>query len=162
MNNLSETHVPGPSTGKVEVNNSKSQVLLLVLLGLVFVPLGVLSVLNGLLSGLEVVPLGIGMMCLLIFGFVLWIVLRAYRRSIKYLTQESLTRNDGRTFSWSELSKVVNKVRLRPSGKKFIWRTEIQFQDGGSAWIIPSKVSNYAEIDNLVRSLPCEHTEERA
>ena len=147
---------------RLEVKASKTQFALVILLGLFFIPMGLVCVLSGLLNGFNIVPLGIGLMCLLMFGVIVWLILRAHRKSIKYLSEEGLVRNDGRSFSWSELSRVVDKVRVRPTGGKTIWRTEIRFKNGESAWVIPMKVSNYAEVGPLVDSLPCEHTEERA
>lgn len=147
---------------RLEVKASKMQFALVILLGLFFIPMGLGGVLNGLLRGFNIVPLGIGLMCLLMFGVLVWLILRAHRKSVKYLSEEGLVRNDGRSFSWSELHRVVNKVRVRPAGRKTIWRTEIRFKNGESAWVIPMKVSNYAEVIPLVDSLPCEHTEERA
>ena len=147
---------------QLEVKASKTPFALVILLGLFFIPMGLVCVLSGLLRGFNIVPLGIGLMCLLMFGVIVWIILRAHRKSVNYLSEEGLVRNDGRSFSWSELSRVVDKVRVRPTGRKTIWRTEIRFKNGESAWVIPMKVSNYAEVGPLVDSLPCEHTEERA
>ena len=147
---------------RLEVKASKLTFVLVVLLGLFFVPMGLVNLFSGLLKGFKVVPLGIGLMCLLLFALVVWLILRGHRKSVKYLSEEGLVRNDGRSFSWSELSRVVDKVRVRPTGGKTIWRTEIRFKDGEAAWVIPMKVSNYAEVGPLVDSLPCEHTEERA
>jgi hypothetical protein len=148
--------------GRVEVKASKTTVVLITLLGLFFIPVGLANLLGGLLKGFRAVPFGLGLMCLTLFGAVVWLVVRAHRKSVKYFSQEGLVRNDGRKFSWSELSCVVDKVRVRPSGRKTVWRTEIRFRGGESVWVIPGKVGNYEEVAPLVDSLPCEHTEERA
>lgn len=42
---------------------------------------------------------------------------------------------------------------------KALWRTEIQFKNGESAWLLPTKVSNFREASEFVLNLPCEHTE---
>jgi hypothetical protein len=39
----------------------------------------------------------------------------------------------------------------------FLWRTEIQFKDGESAWLIPGKIANFPEVNDYVARLPCEH-----
>ena len=148
--------------GRLEVEASKTTLVLVILLGLFFIPMGLASLLGGLLKGFKVVPFGIGLTCLIFFGALVGLILRGHRRSVKSISDEGLVRNDGRSFSWSELSRVVDKVRVRPSGRKTIWRTEIRFKDGESAWVIPGKVNNYAEVDALVNNLPCEHTEESA
>ena len=147
---------------RLEVKASKTTFVLVGLLGLFFVPMGLACLLMGLQKGFNVGPFGIGLMCLILFAVVVWLVLRGHGKSVRYLSEEGLVRNDGRSFSWSELSRVVDKVRVRPTGGKSIWRTEIRFKDGESAWVIPMKVSNYAEVGPLVNSLPCEHAEERA
>ena len=143
---------------RLEVKLSKLPLILSVLLGLFFVPVGLVSVLNGILKG-AVVPMVIGFMLLLTFGAVIWLVRRGQVRSVKYFSDEGLVRNDGREFGWAELSRVVDQIRIRPGGRKTIWRTEIQFKNGESAWLIPPKVSNYPEVVEYVRKLPCEHKE---
>ncbi|HEX8456211.1 MAG TPA: hypothetical protein VF656_02725 [Pyrinomonadaceae bacterium] len=146
---------------RLEVKASKVPFVLVILLGLFFVPLGLANLFMGLLKGFNIAQFGLGLMLLVLFAVIVWLVLRAHGRSVKHLSEEGLVRNDGRSFSWSELSRVVDKVRVRPSGRKTIWRTEIRFKDGDSAWVIPAKVSNYDEVISLVAGLPCEHTEER-
>ena len=147
---------------QLEVKLSKLPLILAILLGLFFVPLGLVSVTTGLLKGFEVVPVGIGFMLLITFGVIVWLIRRGQVRSVKYFSDEGLVRNDGRRFAWADLSLVVDQVRIRPSGRKTIWRTEVQFKNGESAWLIPPKVINYPEVSEFVRSLPCEHTEVRA
>jgi len=147
---------------RLEVKLSKLPLILAILLGLFFVPVGLMSVINGILNGFEVVPLGIGFMLLLSFAAVIWLVRRGQVRSVKYFSDEGLERNDGKRFAWTDLNRVVDQIRIRPGGMKIIWRTEIQFNNGESAWLIPPKVSNYAEVVEYVRELPCEHTEVNA
>jgi hypothetical protein len=60
--------------------------------------------------------------------------------------------------AWAELYRVVDRARVR-NGRKYLWRTEIQFSNGESAWLIPSKIRNYGEVVALVGRLPCERTE---
>lgn len=144
---------------QLEVKASKLPLILSILLGLFFVPLGLVSVVNGVLKGFNVVPIGIGLMLLITFGAVIWLVRRGHVRSVKYFSDEGLARNDGRRFGWADLNRVVDQIRIRPGGMKIIWRTEIQFKNGESAWLIPQKVSNYAEVSEYVRGLPCEHKE---
>ena len=144
---------------RLKVKASKLPFILTILLGLFFVPLGFLSLINGIMKGFEVVPVGIGFMLLISFGAVMWLVLRGHGRSVKYFSDEDLERNDGRRFGWADLTGVVDQIRIRPGGMRVIWRTEIQFKNGESAWLIPPKVSNYAEVVEYIRRLPCEHKE---
>ena len=77
---------------------------------------------------------------------------------VRSFSDEGLVRNDGQSFAWAELYRVVDRVRVR-NGRKYLWRTEIQFHSGESAWLIPSKIRNYGEVAALVSRLRCEHTE---
>jgi len=154
----------GPNgTKRLEVRTSNRQFVLLILLGLFMIPLGSLVLIDGLSKGARPAPLMVGLAPLVIYGAVAWLFRRAHVRSVKYFSDEGLVRNDGGSFAWAELSRVVDRVRLnRVTGAKFIWRTEIQFRNGESAWLLPTKISNFAEVYELVVGLPCEHAEVRA
>ena len=112
-------------------------------------------------KGFAGVPLFIGLMCLTVYSLILWLVLRGYRNSVKNFTAEGLTRNDGRSFAWTNLNAVVDKIRTTPRGR-FVWRIEVRFNNGDAAWLIPMKVNNFAEVRAYVNNLPCPHTEEKA
>ncbi len=152
------------SAMRLAVQTRGRQVGALILLGRFMVPLGSALVIGELAKGARRAPaLLIGIATLAMYGAVVWLFRRAYVKSVKFFSDDGLVRNDGRGFAWASLSRVVNRVRLnRVTGVKFIWRTEIQFQDGESAWLLPTKISNFAEVYELVRGLPCEHTEVRA
>ncbi|MCM3871222.1 MAG: hypothetical protein ND895_11090 [Pyrinomonadaceae bacterium] len=144
---------------RLEVKLSKLPLILTVLLGLFFVPMGLGMLISGLMKGFEVVPLVIGSLLLVMFVVIVFLVRRGQVRSVKYFSEAGLWRNDGRSFEWAELNRVVNQVRTSAGGRKSIWRTEIQFKNGDTAWLIPAKISNYAEVSDFVRGLQCEHTE---
>lgn len=146
---------------RLEVKTSKLQLILAILLGLFFVPVGLLSLVNGLLKGFAVVPLGIGLMMLVVYGAIIWLIRRGHANAVKYFSDEGLARNDGRSFAWADLNRVVDQIRITSvaHNTKSLWRTEIQFRNGESAWLIPTKVSNFNEVSEFVRKLPCEHTE---
>ena len=148
---------------RLEVKTSKLQLVLTVLLGLFFVPLGLVSLTGGLSRGFRIVPVAIGLMMLVMFAAVLWLARRGHARSVRYFSDEGLVRNDGRSFSWADLRRVVDQIRITSlaHGTNAVWRTEIQFRNGESAWLIPTKVGNYAEVSEFVRRLPCEHAEVR-
>ena len=149
---------------RLEVKTSKLQLVLTVLLGLFFVPLGLVSLAGGLSRGFRIVPVAIGLLMLVMFAAVMWLVRRGHARSVRYFSDEGLVRNDGRSFAWADLSRVVDQIRITSlaHGTKAVWRTEIQFRSGESAWLIPTKVGNYPEVSEFVRGLPCEHAEVRA
>ena len=148
---------------RLEVKTSRLQLVLAVLLGLFFVPLGLASLGGGLLRGFRIVPVMLGLAMLIMFAAVMWLVRRGHTRSVRYFSDEGLVRNDGRSFAWDDLSRVVDQIRITSlaHGTKAVWRTEIQFRNGESAWLIPTKVGNYPEVSEFVRRLPCEHAEVR-
>lgn len=138
---------------QLEVRADKLTLVLVILLGLFFVPMGL-----ALLTSAGIARAAIGLVCLMLFGVVVWLVRRGHKKSVRRFSAEGLVRNDGQSFAWPELCRVVDRVRVR-NGRKYLWRTEIQFNNGASAWLIPSKIRNYGEVAALVRGLPCEHTE---
>ena len=147
---------------RLEVKTSKVTLFCAVLLGLIIIPLALGNIYQAISHGRMVAPLLIGVPVLALLGVVVWIARRGHLRSIKSFTEEGLTRNDGRTFPWRDLSCVVDQLhRRRGMSGDFVWRTEIQFKDGESAWLIPRKVANYKEVCTYVDSLPCEHTTKR-
>jgi len=148
---------------RLGVKTSRLQLVLTVLLGIFFVPPGLLSLAGGLYGGFRIVPVAIGLMMLGTFTAVMWLVRRGHARSVRYFSDEGLVRNDGRSFAWADLSRVVHQIRITSPahGTKAIWRTELQFRNGESAWVIPTKVGNYPEVSEFVRRLPCEHAEVR-
>jgi hypothetical protein len=146
---------------RLEIKTRNLQLILLVVLGLFMVPLGLLVLINELRSPwFTPARLMVGLMPIIIFGAVAWLFRRAYIKSVKYFSDEGLVLNNGKSFAWTDLSQVVNQVRLnRVTNAMGIWRTELQFKNGESAWLLPTKISNFREVYAFVRSLPCEHTE---
>lgn len=100
-------------------------------------------------------------MMLATFAGVSWLMRRGHSRSVRYFSGEGLERNDGRRFAWTELERVVDQVRNNPArpGELALWRTEIWFRGGESAWLLPMRVSNRGEVKAFVRALPCEHAQ---
>ena len=141
---------------QLEVKASKLPMVMLILLGLFFVPMALT-----LLDGFRFAQSVIGLTGLILFGVVVWVVRRGHKKSVRRFSEEGLMRNDGQSFDWTDLSRVVDRIRVR-YGRKYVWRTEIHFTNGESAWLIPSKVTNYGEAAALVGRLPCEHTEAAA
>jgi hypothetical protein len=145
---------------RLEVKTDKLQFIIAFLLGLFFVPIGLWNLVRASSRGFSVMPLVMGLMLLGLYSVVIWLVFRGYYKSVKYFSDEGLVRNDGRNFAWSELSRVVYQLRRSRTGNpRALWRTEIQFKNGESAWLIPIKVSNFREVSEYVNQLPCEQTE---
>jgi hypothetical protein len=87
---------------------------------------------------------------------------RSRRRAVYCFDLVGVTRGDGRRLNWSDFKSVDYLMAVRThSGKEFLWRIELSF-DGGEAWIIPQRVANMDEIDNLIASIPGAHRKRRA
>jgi hypothetical protein len=145
---------------RLDVEMSRLQPAMAAVAGVIMVPLGLLCLGVGVAQGFSLMPMVIGLLMLAMFGFVLAVVRRGGSKSIRFLTEEGLERGDGRWLAWSDLERVVQQVRVRPgTNSKAIWRTEIWFRNGESAWLIPLRVRNFPEVFQLIGTLPCEHTE---
>jgi hypothetical protein len=94
---------------------------------------------------------------------VLYYVLsRGRKRAACLFDSSGVTRGDGRRFSWSEFEAVDYLMAVKPqSGEEYLWRIELVFT-GGKAWIIPQRVNNLEEINEVVNRLPGEHRKRRA
>lgn len=146
----------------LEVKTSKVSVVLLVLLGLIFLPLGIGNIYSGISRNFAGVPIIIGLMSILMFSVVVWLVFRGFFKSVKQFTNNGLIRNDGKNLLWQDLQFVVTQIHYNVKlGKNYIWRIEIHFRNDGIAWLIPSKVNNFSEVRDYVYNLPCEKLEKK-
>ena len=104
---------------------------------------------------------------LLMLNGILLIILyylqsRAQRRAAHFFDLFGVTRGDNRRFSWTEFKNVDYLMAIKPrSGEEYLWRVELAFKSG-EAWIIPQRVENLEEVNNLVASLPGVHQKRRA
>ena len=98
-----------------------------------------------------------------ILVFVLYGIMSRGRKRAAFLFDSSgVTRGDGQRFSWSEFEGVDYLMAVKPpSGEEYLWRIELAFT-GGKAWIIPQRVNNLDEINEVVNRLPGEHRKRRA
>jgi hypothetical protein len=143
----------------LDVETGKMQFVLIVLLGLFFVPMGLGLLMSGISNGFNAMSMEIGGASLAMYALVVWLVVRANRKSVKNFSEQGLTRGDGRRLAWTDLQGVVRRMGRRQGGGLYMWRCEINFKDGEAAWIIPSKINNFEEVIFYVDNLPCEHVE---
>jgi hypothetical protein len=144
----------------LEVKTNKAFIGAAIVLGLFLIPLVILSLIDGIKRGRILFPLVLGVVLLILFGCVVCIARTGHSKSVRYFSSEGLVRNDGRSLSWNDLSRILTQIRIRGIRRR-IWRIEIQFKNGETAWIIPRKISNYREVIDYMDSLPCEHTSNR-
>lgn len=136
------------------VRRSNLDFILLFLFGLFFIPGGLFFMILGVIDRFQPVFILMGFMLWGCFAGLLILILRAYLKSVKYLTNEGLTRNDGRSFMWSELTRVEKKsMGARRMGGTAVWRTETHFRDGSVAWLISSKANNFEEINDFLQRM---------
>jgi hypothetical protein len=84
---------------QLDVKTSKLQFIPAALLGLFFIPAGLGLLISVIIGGVKVVPLTLGFLLPAMFGVILCMVLRGYRKSVRHFTDDDLTRNDGRQFA---------------------------------------------------------------
>jgi hypothetical protein len=146
---------------RLEVTPTKVSSAALAVLSFTMLPMGLFALISGLLGG-NVVPIGLGVAMLAMYAFVIFNSRRGDARSVKHFAEDGLLLNDGRTLHWTDLERVVERVRVKPSGRQLLWRTEIRFRGGETAWLLPTRIRNFAEVEEFVRQLPCEHGVESA
>jgi hypothetical protein len=139
----------------LEVKVSKVQYVAASVLAVIMLPLSLFSLIRG-VTRQSLIPLLLGSVFMMLVAAVFYLVGRGRRNSVKRFTDRGLTRGDLSELPWADLEKVIDVMHTE-HGKRYIWRTEIQFKNGRSAWVIPSKVSNYPEVRAFVDALACEH-----
>jgi hypothetical protein len=90
----------------------------------------------------------------LILVAVIALRVRAVRRMVRSFGAEGVTLRDGRRFGWNSFRGVVRRTRRLRSGHTVVWRLELNFDDGESAWLIPQSIKNFQEAFAYVDTLP--------
>lgn len=87
---------------------------------------------------------------------------RARKRAACRFDHDGVTLGDRRRLDWTDFRGVRYLMALERGGaEESLWRVELAFT-GGVAWIIPLRVKNLEEINDLVVSLPGPHQTCRA
>lgn len=89
-----------------------------------------------------------------LIGTCIFLTIRAKRRAARFFDSSGITRGDGRRFAWNEFRGVVAKTATSRYALKYVWRVELVFASGESAWLIPQRVKNSAEVFAFVDTLP--------
>lgn len=87
---------------------------------------------------------------------VVWSLLfRARRTAARLFDDVGVTRGDKRRFDWNDFRGVTSRIDINlRSRRKYLWRVELVFADGETAWIIPNRVKNYDEVFEYLATLP--------
>jgi len=94
-----------------------------------------------------------GFVLALIFVFI-FLTIRAKRFSVRFIDASGITRGDGRHFAWTEFCGVVTQTARRRFGGLYVWRKELAFANGETAWLIPHRIKNAAEVFEYFNRLP--------
>jgi hypothetical protein len=89
-----------------------------------------------------------------LIGAFIFLTIRAKRRAACLFDSSGITRGDGRFFAWSEFRGAVVKTGNSRFNLKYVYRVELVFANGESAWLIPQRVKNYAEVFAFADALP--------
>lgn len=80
---------------------------------------------------------------------------RSKRKAARRFDSTGVLRGDGRLLEWADFHGGLRKTRRRtPSGPELLWRYELIFANGETAWLIPEQIKNDEEVFAYVRSLP--------
>lgn len=103
----------------------------------------------------DVVIKGAFCFCLFILVFIfIFLAVRAKRRAVKSFDETGITRGDGRHFPWSEFRGVMTQTARSRFGQTYVWRKELKFSNGETAWLIPQRIKNSNEVFAYVATLP--------
>ena len=146
-------------TRPVEVHYSRLHPALFAFVMIFFISITALVIVANGFTGVSILLLALNV----IFLCILYVILsRARRKSAHLFDSSGVTRGDKRRFDWSDCKSVDYLMAFKPrSGREYLWRIEIAF-NGGEAWIIPQRVQNLEEVNNLIASLPVGHQKRRA
>lgn len=97
----------------------------------------------------------LGVPLILFISVFLFLMFRAKKNVVKMIDNSGITRGDGKHFSWQNFCGVVQQIAFNQrTQRKYVWRVELAFADGETAWIIPNRVKNYDEVFDYVTQLP--------
>ena len=95
---------------------------------------------------------------ILFLSIFLFLILRARRNIVQTIDDSGITRGDGRYFRWQEFCGVISQTAFNQrTQRRSIWREELAFETGETAWIIPNRIKNYSEISAFLDTLPRAH-----
>ena len=96
-----------------------------------------------------------GVPIILLLAVLSFLMIRAKRNAARLITNSGIKRGDGRHFAWNEFCGVITQIALnRQMQRKYIWRIELAFADGETAWLIPNRIKNYDEVFDYLSKLP--------
>ena len=138
----------------VEVHYARRYAILFKALMVFFGGMGLLIVAT---NGFTQTALAMVAMIGALMGVLYYALSTALKRAAHVFDASGVTRGDQRRFEWADFKGVDYLIALtKGGGRESLWRIELAFA-GGKAWIIPQRVHNLAQINELVNSLPGPH-----
>ncbi len=96
-----------------------------------------------------------GVPIILFLSVFIFLMLRAGKNVVRLIDNSGVTRGDGRHFAWQDFCGVISQTAFNQrTQRRYLWRTELAFENGETAWIIPNRVKNYDEISAFLDTLP--------
>ena len=156
---LPSTWASGALANPVAVQYRLFQKILIAFVVIFFGGLSILMIVtNGFNAG---VVLLLVLNALFLLTFVL-IMRRARQKAAFVFDQEGVIRGDNQKFNWNDMKSVDYLMAIKKGGaREYLWRIELIFANG-EVWLIPLRVKNLAEIQDLVSSIPTVHQKRRA
>ena len=143
----------------VKVHYRRLHSILFVFLVIFFLGMSLIILAANGFTGAGVLIVALNVILLLVLYYFMS---KGRKRAACLFDSSGVTRGDGQRFSWSEFEGVDYLMAVKPpSGEEYLWRIELAFTSG-EAWIIPQRVNNLDEINEVVNRLPCEHRKRSA
>lgn len=96
-----------------------------------------------------------GVPIILILAIISFLRIRARRKAAHLIDDSGIICGDGKHFAWNEFCGVISQVDLNQlTQRKYVWRVELAFENGETAWLIPNRIKNYDEVFSYIANLP--------
>lgn len=156
---LNPQKIPPPLT-PLEIKYKKTSAILLLLLTVFFGAMLLLIVYQNFTSrfitaeNAFIRSLIFAVPLLILLSFLTFLTIRAKRQAVKSIAANGITRGDGRHFAWTEFCGVITQTARSRFGKNHVWRSELAFANGETAWLIPHRIKNADEVFDYISKLP--------
>lgn len=116
--------------------------------------LGGLTLLLLVSNGLQSPGIFIALANAFILSLIVYLRVRAARRSVQSFTATGVLTGSGQEFLWSDFRGKLVRTGTTRYGVNYTWRIELIFTENRRAWIIPIRVKNFTEVDAFLHTLP--------
>lgn len=97
----------------------------------------------------------LGVPIIIFLTIFIFLMLRARKNVALSIDNSGVTRGDRKHFAWQDFCGVISQTAFnRRTQRRYLWRKELAFADGETAWLIPNRIKNYNEISTYLDTLP--------